>query len=49
MPKLMADHNVSGHLQVLLSIASSVEWGEVWAELACEIETFERLPIGFPV
>ena len=46
MPKIMADHNVEGHLQVLLNIGSAPDWGNVWAEIACEIESFERLGIA---
>jgi hypothetical protein len=46
MPKIMADHNVEGHLQVLLNIGFSPDWGNVWAEIACEIESFERLGIA---
>lgn len=45
MPKIMADHNVEGHLQVLLNIASSPEWSDIWSAVACEIESFERLGI----
>ena len=45
MPKIMADHNVEGHLEVLMTIWSSPEWNDIWAEMACEIESFERLAI----
>lgn len=46
MPKIMADHDVEGHLQVLLNIWSSPQWNDIWADAACEVETFERLGIG---
>ncbi len=45
MPKIMADHNVEGHLQVLMTIWSSPEWDDLWTGLSCEIESFERLAI----
>jgi len=45
MPKIMADHNAEGQLQVLINVWSSREWGDVWAEQPCEIETFNRLGI----
>jgi hypothetical protein len=43
MPTIMADHDVEGHLQVLLSIWSSPDWKEFWADVSCQIESFERL------
>jgi hypothetical protein len=45
MLKIMADHNVEGHLQVLINVWSSPEWGDVWTAMSCEIESFERLGI----
>jgi Domain of unknown function (DUF5615) len=45
MPTIMADHDVEGHLRVLLSIWSSPTWVEVWADLSCNIQSFERLGI----
>ena len=45
MPKIMADHNVEGHLQLLINVWTSPEWGDIWAEQPCEIESFERLGI----
>ncbi len=42
----MADHDVEGHLQLLIRIWSSDEWSELWSALACRIETFERLGIS---
>lgn len=43
---IMADHDVEGHLQILLNIWSSPEWADLWAEMSCEIESFERLSIS---
>ena len=45
MPKVMADHNVEGHLQAFINIWLSSEWDSVWLELSCEIESFDRLGI----
>jgi hypothetical protein len=42
----MADHNVEGHLHALMNIWASPDWGDVWSELSCEIESFERLGIS---
>jgi hypothetical protein len=47
MPKIMADHNVEGHLQALVNIWLSPEWGDIWSDLACSIESFERLGIPY--
>ena len=46
MPRIMADHNVEGHLQVLLKLWSSPAWRDVWHGAACELESFERLGIA---
>lgn len=43
MPTIMADHDVEGHLQVLLSICLSPQWIDLWTEAQCSVETFERL------
>jgi predicted nuclease of predicted toxin-antitoxin system len=34
-----------GHLQLLINVWTSPEWGDIWAEQPCEIESFERLGI----
>jgi len=47
MPAIMADHDVEGHLQVLLRILTSAEWGEVWSELAYTVESFVSLDIPY--
>lgn len=46
MPRIMADHNVEGHLQVLLNIWSSAAWGDVWEGMGGNLESFERLGIA---
>jgi len=47
MPAIMADHDVEGHLQVLLRILTSAEWGELWSELAYTVESFVSLDIPY--
>ncbi len=37
MPKIMADHNVEGHLQVLMTIWSSPDWDDLWTGLSCRL------------
>lgn len=46
MPKIMADHDVEGHLRVLLAIWTSPEWSDVWQAMLCEVASFERLGIS---
>ena len=46
MPRIMADHNVEGHLHALMNIWESADWSDVWSELSCEVESFERLGIA---
>lgn len=43
MPIIMADHDVEGHLRVLIRIWSSPDWADLWAEVNCEFESFDRL------
>jgi hypothetical protein len=43
MPIIMADHDVEGHLRILIRIWSSPDWAKLWAEVNCEFEYFERL------
>ena len=45
MLRILADHNVERHVQVLVRIFSSPEWTGIWASLACQVDTFERLGI----
>ena len=40
MPKIMADHNVEGHLQALVNIWLSPEWGDVWSDLNSYLERY---------
>ncbi len=47
MPAIMADHDIEGHLQVLLKILTSEDWRELWDELAFSIESFESLGIPY--
>ncbi len=47
MPKIMADHDVEGHLEILLRIWTSSPWNELWQQLACEIESFRRRGIAY--
>ncbi len=42
MIKIMADHNIEGHVEVLLRIWTSDSWRTLWEELDIEIESFER-------
>ena len=50
MPAIMADHDIEGHLQVLLRMLTSEVWGAIWNELGFHIESFEslRLPYNTP-
>jgi hypothetical protein len=43
MPTIMADHDVEGHLRVLIRIWSSPDFLELWAETGCAFESFARL------
>ncbi len=46
MLRILADHNVEGHVQAIVRICLSPEWADVWASLACQIDSFEVL--GLP-
>jgi hypothetical protein len=46
MPTLMADHDVQGHLEVLLRLWEAPDWKESWAGVSCNIESFEG--VGIP-
>jgi hypothetical protein len=46
MLTLMADHDVEGHLDVLLRIWTSDAWSALWQSLRCEIVSFQRLGIA---
>ena len=43
MPIIMADHDVEGHLRVLIRKWTSPDFAELWAEVNCEFESFKRL------
>ena len=43
----MADHDVEGHLQVLLRVLTSAAWRELWSELAYTVESFVSLGIPY--
>ena len=47
MPAIMADHDIEGHLQVLLQLLTSEEWRALWDELTYNIESFESLRIPY--
>ncbi len=46
MPTIMADHDVEGHLRVLLNIWLSPGWIDFWTEARCEVESFDRLGVA---
>jgi hypothetical protein len=45
MPTIIADHDVERQLEVLLRLWLSRDWRELWASVACDIESFEQLGI----
>ncbi len=45
MLRILADNNVEGHVQALVRVCSSREWADVWASLACQIDSFEGLGV----
>jgi len=47
MLRILADHNVEGHVDELLHFCSSPEWADVWASLACQVDTFEQLGLPY--
>ena len=49
MLTLMADHDVEGHLDVLLRIWTSDAWSDLWQSLQCEIVSFQRLGIAHDI
>jgi hypothetical protein len=42
----MADHDVEGHVQLLLRLLLSDEWHPLWTEVGCTVVSFESL--GLP-
>ena len=47
MTGIMADHNIEGHLVVLLRIWTSDLWASLWESLEFEVESFERLGLPY--
>ena len=47
MLRILADHNVEQHVQVLVRICLSPEWAGVWAALDCQVDTFEGLGLPY--
>jgi hypothetical protein len=46
MPRIIADHNIQGHLKVLVRIAQTGPWGEIWDEVGVEILSFDNLGLS---
>ena len=46
MPRILADHDVEGHVRALIRVCSAPEWAEIWESLACKVDSFEGL--GLP-
>lgn len=49
MTGIMADHNVEGHLVVLLRLWTSDVWAALWESLEFEVESFERLALPYDI
>ena len=45
MPKIIADHNIEGHLKVLVRILQTGPWAEIWNEIGVEIVSFDQQEI----
>jgi hypothetical protein len=45
MPTIMADHDVEGHLAVLLRLWLSPDWKESWAAVSCDVKSFDQVGI----
>ncbi len=43
MQGILADNNVEGHVNRLLLLVRSDEWGEIWASLGLTVESFDSL------
>ncbi len=46
MPRIIADHNIEGHLKVLVRILQTGPWAEIWNEIGVEIVSFENLGLS---
>ena len=40
MLRILADHDVEGHVKRLVRICSSSEWADIWASLSCQVDSF---------
>jgi hypothetical protein len=47
MPTILSDHDVEGHLDVLLAIWTSPDWRDLWEGLDCRIVSFASLGVRF--
>jgi hypothetical protein len=47
MAGILADHNLEGHVAVLLRIWTSTAWASLWESLEREVESFARLGIPY--
>lgn len=43
MARIMADHNVEGHFEILLRLWTSEAWRSFWESLELEIESFDHV------
>ena len=46
MLRILADHDIEGHVRRLVRICSSREWVDIWASLACQVDSFETLGLS---
>jgi hypothetical protein len=46
MPRILADHNVERHVQVMVGLLASPAWSGIWELVGYEVESFDRLGIG---
>jgi hypothetical protein len=46
MLRILADHDVEGHVRALVRICSLPEWADTWASLACQVDSFEGMGIA---
>ena len=46
MLRILADHDIEGHIRRLVRICSSREWADIWASLACRVDSFEELGLA---
>ncbi len=46
MLRILADHDIEGHVRRLVRICSSPEWADIWASLACRVDSFDELGLA---